>query len=74
MKPDGTDAKRLTAIAAGADYHPCWGPGGTRVVFSSNRKDGHFQLYSVNADGTDMRRLTNNLKHDMAPYWNHVPI
>jgi Tol biopolymer transport system component len=70
MKPDGSDVKRLTAIAPGADYHPSWGPDGERVVFSSNRKDGRFQLYSVKADGTDMKRLTNNLKNDFDPCWH----
>ena len=39
------------------DMFPSWSPDGTRIVFQSNRT-GDDELYLVNADGTDLQRLT----------------
>jgi YD repeat-containing protein len=40
--------------------------GGAKVVFSSNR-DGHVQIYLMNADGSGQSRLTNSGGNDDAP-------
>ncbi len=40
-----------------------------RIVFQSNR-DGNFQLYSMNDDGTSLRRLTNSPSYDVSPSWS----
>lgn len=40
---------------------------GKRVLFTSERDNGLPQLYSINLDGTDERRLTNLTTFDMAP-------
>jgi hypothetical protein len=37
-----------------------------RIVFTSTR-DGNREIYSIRADGTDLRRLTNNAASDSAP-------
>lgn len=34
-----------------------------RIVFSSNR-DGDFDIYSMDVDGTDIQKLTNNTTHE----------
>jgi len=42
-------------------------PGGnTRIVFSSNR-DGNFEIYSMNVDGSAQTRLTNHSAIDIFP-------
>jgi TolB protein len=38
---------------------PCWSPDGTEIVFASNRS-GDVEIYVMEADGTDVRRLTNS--------------
>jgi YD repeat-containing protein len=43
--------------------------GGGKVVFSSNR-DGHTQIYLMNADGSGQVRLTNNGANDDSPRWS----
>ena len=43
------------------------GPGD--IVFVSTR-DGNPEIYSVNADGTNLTRLTNNPANDDAPVWS----
>jgi TolB protein len=68
MKPDGSAQTRLTNIP-GDDSHPHWFPDGSRILFNSPRntpdqtKDWALQyhdVYSITADGKDVRRYTNN--------------
>ncbi len=42
---------------------------GDRIAFMSNR-DGNWELYVMNDDGSDLRRLTNNAAHDGLPAWS----
>jgi Tol biopolymer transport system component len=51
-----------------AEYDPEWSPDGTQLVFSSN-KDGDFEIYLMNPDGSGVRRLTNNGGFDRDPTW-----
>ena len=48
---------------------PAWSPDGTRICFASNR-DGNFELYVVNRDGSNLRRLTNHPASDVTPTWS----
>jgi len=62
MMPDGTDIKQLTSNAA-ADGQPAWSPDGTQIAFTSNRdaiRAGDFQIYKMDADGTNQIRLTTD--------------
>lgn len=43
---------------------------GNRVVFFSDR-DGNAEIYSMFPDGSDLKRLTNNLYTDMDPAWSN---
>jgi hypothetical protein len=40
-----------------------------KIAFQSNR-DGNFEIYSMNADGTGQTRLTFNGASDLDPSWN----
>ena len=40
-----------------------------QIVFAS-RRDGNFEIYTMNADGTIQTRLTNNTAHDTDPAWS----
>jgi Tol biopolymer transport system component len=44
------------------------GPNG-QIAFSSNR-DGNFEIYSMNDDGSDVTRLTDNDANDFDPSWS----
>lgn len=72
IRPDGTGFKRLTN-SPGSDAHCAWSPDGKWIAFTSGR--GGFQdeaplhphnaqpygnIYVMRADGTDVRRLTDD--------------
>jgi serine/threonine-protein kinase len=61
-----TRLTRLT-LDPGQDWHPVWTPDSRRIVFSSDRGGGHFNLWWQAADGTgDAERLTTNSKVQFA--------
>ena len=64
---------RLTTPAAGTsdkqNYLPAWAPDGSKLAFTSNR-DGNPEIYVVNRDGSNLRRLTNSPSIDVTPTWS----
>lgn len=67
MNPDGTGADNLTETP-GNDLAPAWSPDGTKIAFESNR-DGTLAVWTMNADGTDQRRLKPGLS-GYQPAWS----
>jgi TolB protein len=54
-----------------AYYDAAWSPDGRRIAFSNDR-DGNREIYVMNADGSEVRRLTNSLGVDFAPSWRPI--
>ena len=52
---------KTTALTDGSHYDnfPAWAPNGSVILFTSDRSDGRFELYTIRPDGTDLKRLTN---------------
>ena len=50
-------------------FDPAWSPDGRHLVFSSER-GGNWDLYVMEADGTDVRRLTHHSGRDWDPAWS----
>lgn len=46
-----------------------WSPDGSRVVFNS-KVSGNTDIYSVNSDGTDLQRLTDDPAPDFTPVYS----
>jgi Tol biopolymer transport system component len=63
------DWKKLTGDSLGGDEYPAWSPDGTKIAFHSYR-DGNWEIYVMNADGTGQTRLTNNPREDTYPNWS----
>jgi Tol biopolymer transport system component len=55
---DGTNIRRLTNDPA-RDRGPSWFPGGRKIAFFSDR-NGSYEIWTVNADGTGLTQVTNN--------------
>lgn len=65
--PDGTGSSRITGRDSG--LLPAVSPDGTRVAFA-RLEDGNVDLWVVNADGTDARRLTDHPARDWMASWS----
>ena len=59
----------LSLIPYGGDIYGTYSPDGTKIAFASNA-DGNLDVYSMNADGSGIRRLTKNSAGDGAPTWS----
>ncbi len=54
-----------------ADEGPVWSPDGTRIAFISARDDDHdFEIFTMNADGTNPVQLTFNAADEFHPTWS----
>jgi Tol biopolymer transport system component len=47
-----------------------WSPDGKQIVFDSNRDSGDWEIYVMNADGSNPTRLTNHVGVDRYPDWS----
>lgn len=61
-------AVRLTTNP-GQDVRPAWSPDGKRIAFQSNRT-GAYQIWTVNRDGADERRVSRGEADDRHPAWS----
>lgn len=71
---DWTDPVRLTRNPA-IDSFPAWSPDGTKIAFTSNRRNGStHEIYIMDADGKRPVRLTTNNQpvpaYDESPSWS----
>lgn len=63
-------AVSLTIVLLMVSIFPFAGPTSCgKIVFHSDR-DGNFEIYVINADGSNQRNLTNNPAHDVNPAWS----
>ena len=63
---DGSGAKNLTKGKAGNNAFPDVTADGKQIVFRSTR-DGNREIYLMNSDGTNVRRITNDPANDTMP-------
>ena len=69
---DGTGLRQLTfdpLPGVTAEVHPAWSPDGSRIAFASN-VGGHYDLYTIRPDGTDLKRITSTIDSDLEPSWS----
>jgi hypothetical protein len=65
----GTDSSSPVPLTSDGGVSPAWSPDGKKIAFSS-RRDGNFEVYVVDADGSDPMRLTNDGAFDGYPAWS----
>jgi TolB protein len=60
---DGSDERRLTNSPA-SEGTPAWAPSGNIIAFTSDRASSvHPKIYTMNADGTGVKRVENDCAH-----------
>ncbi len=64
-----SDGSGLITLTNSIDYYPSWSSDGLRIVFNS-RRDGNWEIYTMNADGSNQTRITNNASIDIGPKWS----
>jgi Tol biopolymer transport system component len=73
MRADGRRQRKLTRerFAEGRSLHArvAWSPDGQKLAFTSDR-DGNADVYTINSDGSGLRRLTNNPEYDGDAVWS----
>jgi len=69
MSADGTGGRILTSVEG--DWSPAWSPDGTKLAFDRNRQDFlGGDIYVINADGSGLKRLTQDPSDDSDPTWS----
>jgi len=71
MKSDGRDMRQVTYTSTSYNGGPFFSPDGSKIIFRADREKQHYlQIYSIDRDGKNERKLTNNGAVNWAPYWH----
>jgi Tol biopolymer transport system component len=81
MSPDGSNQVNLTASSEGEDFGPNWRADGKKIAFTSDRETPtnptvpdiggpDFEIFVMDADGSNQRQITFNALDDEAPGWS----
>jgi dipeptidyl aminopeptidase/acylaminoacyl peptidase len=63
---------RISTTAERTDFDPAWSPDSKRLaVFSSANENEQRQLWTVNADGSNYRKITDLKGYAARPRWSH---
>lgn len=69
MHPDGTGRRALTK-QAGRAFTPSWSPDSARIVFSMNRDETVFELFTIGVDGKQLRSVVPTAGDNFEPAWS----
>lgn len=71
MNSDGSNARQITHTSHCYNGGPFFSPDGKRIIFRADRDEpDYLQLYVINVDGSNERRLTSNGAVNWAPFWH----
>ena len=71
MDADGDNQQDITNPPHDVEGQAAWAPDSQRLVFSSSREGWpNYEIYTMQADGTDVVRLTYDSSWDSFPAWS----
>ena len=72
MDADGSNETNLTNTLDPADGEgkPAWSPDGDKIAYSALPDGGDWEIYVMDADGTDQTNITDNEEFDVDPTWS----
>jgi TolB protein len=71
VDPDTGDATNVSRSPKSEDRYPCWSPDGRRIAFTSDRNEST-NLYVMDADGANVRRLVASKAVCYMPSWSRT--
>jgi Tol biopolymer transport system component len=67
VKDPGDLTGGVALTNTGNNSDPAWSPDGLKLAFTSDRGTGTLQIWTMNADGTALRKLTAGTDADWRP-------
>ena len=72
MNENGTNQTRLTYISNSFNYNAKWSPNKEKIIFTSYSYDhDSYYLYSINSDGSNLKKLTNDFTDSYRALWTY---
>jgi len=68
MRPDGTELQVLGGAFAGGNGE--WAPDGARITFMGTAPMEPWDIFTADADGSNVRNLTHNAYYESTPAWS----
>lgn len=73
MTPDGAPLGNLTSTNTATETRPAWSPDGTQIAYAASATaTGPFDLWVMDADGSDPHRIVESSGSDYWPDWQPV--
>ena len=69
IKADGTGLVQILTCPLGCD-DPAWSPNGQRIAYQMGTSDAHWDVFTMNAGGGDIRRITSDVAQEEEPTWS----
>ncbi|MDQ3803114.1 MAG: DPP IV N-terminal domain-containing protein, partial [Acidobacteriota bacterium] len=70
VNADGSGQTTVTNNGSNQDNTPAWSPDSTKLVFSRYGTSGTQDIFVINANGTNLSRLTNTTYQNTNPVWS----
>jgi len=61
--------RKVIELPGSEERNPVWSPDGSKIAFASN-KNGNWDIFVVNADGTNLTQLTDSPANEVDPTWS----